>query len=226
MKNAGLGLGLLGCIAIWGAAAWQPTPAAADILEWQDANGVSHYTNLKSEVPKARRDSAQVIVDEAARQPQPPVPATADDSAPSSEANATPRQAQVVYDRSGATSRAYLEGLQRGLELGGVLNTGGSVSLNGPLALANASGPAPYYDYLPPLSYPLVTTSFDRGRSRHMTLRMLLEDQFALDQEGPFIYDQRFLPPFGHVPLGVALSPFLPRGLPHGFPEDLRVITR
>ena len=31
--------------------------------------------------------------------------------------------------------------------------------------------------------------------------------------------------PFGHPPLSVDLNPFLPRGLPHGFPRDTRVVT-
>ncbi len=228
MKNAALGLGLLWATVIWGAALWCPGAAVADILEWRDANGVLHYTNVKAEVPKAQRDSAQVFVDEEARQPRPAPPETAAAEQPAGDNDVPPppRQAQVIFDPSVTASRAFLAGLERGLQLGGALNTGGSVHLSGPLAVASADGAAPYYDYLPPLSYPLVTTSFDRGRSRHKTLRMLLEDQFALDQEGPYVYDERFLPPFGHVPLGVALNPFLPRGLPHGFPADLRVITR
>jgi hypothetical protein len=122
-----------------------------------------------------------------------------------------------------------VEGLERGLELAQTMSAagaGGSVRINGPLAVANATSPLPYYGYLTPSYYPLVTTSFDRGRSRYLTLRMLLEDQFALDQGGPYVYQQRYLPPFGNPPLGVALNPFLPRGLPRGFPNNLRVITR
>ena len=38
--------------------------AAADIIEWQDADGVRHYTNLKGEVPKEEEGSARVVVDE------------------------------------------------------------------------------------------------------------------------------------------------------------------
>ena len=33
------------------------TAARADILEWQDAEGVRHYTNLKDEVPPERLNS-------------------------------------------------------------------------------------------------------------------------------------------------------------------------
>ncbi len=198
--------------------------ASADILEWRDTNGVRHYTNLKSEVPKEQQQAVRVVVDERARQPSAEGAAPATVGPPASESAEQARQAQVVFDRS-ETARAYLAGLERGLELGQTVSSGGSVGISGPLAVSSATGMPAYSGYLAPFSYPLVTTSFDRGRSRHMTLRMLLEDQFALDQEGPYVYD-RYLPPYGYPPLGVALNPFLPRGLPHGFPQTLRVITR
>jgi hypothetical protein len=72
--------------------------------------------------------------------------------------------------------------------------------------LISVTSPYPYF--YP--EYPLVTTSFDRGRSRHLTLRMLLQDQFQLDRDGPYVY-QRSLPP----PRGPNLRVVLPRGLPH-----------
>src|SRR5512139_3930458 len=204
---------------------WAAT-AFADILEWQDSNGVRHYTNLQSEVPKEQQHAVRVVVDELARQPTAPTQgAAAAEPAPRTEGAEDARQAQVVFDRS-ESARAYVAGLERGLELGQALNSGGSVGIRGPLAVSNATTVQPYSGYLAPAGYPLITTSFDRGRSRHLTLRMLLQDQFALDQEGPYIYEQRYLPPFGHPPLGVGLSPFLPRGLPHGVPPNLRVITR
>lgn len=198
--------------------------ASADILEWQDTDGVRHYTNLKSEVPKEQQQAVRVVVDELARQPSAEAGAPAPAAPVSGESAEPPRQAQVVFDTSEA-AHAYLAGLERGLELGRTVSSGGSVGINGPLAVSTTTSVPPYSGYLAPFGYPLVTTSFDRGRSRHMTLRMLLEDQFALDQEGPYVYD-RYLPPFGYPPLGVALNPFLPRGLPHGFPQTLRVITR
>jgi hypothetical protein len=203
------------------------TAALADILEWQDANGVRHYTNLKSEVPKEHQPALQVVVDELARRPAAENAAASGEAAAETPSVELPRQAQVVYDRSEA-AQAYVEGLERGLELARTMSaagTGGNARFNGPLAIANAVNSSPYGGYLTPWYYPLVTTSFDRGRSRYLTLRMLLEDQFALDQEGPYVY-QRYLPPFGYPALGVALSPFLPRGLPRGFPRKLRVITR
>jgi hypothetical protein len=66
-----------------------------------------------------------------------------------------------------------------------------------------------------------VTTGFDRGRSRHQTIRMLLQDQFAIDRDGPYAY-QRWDQPG----LGPALAPFLSRGLPYGVSQYGRVIYR
>jgi hypothetical protein len=200
----------------------------ADIIEWQDANGVRHYTNLKGEVPKEQENSTRVVVDELVRQPVPSAgTAAVVEAAPQSPEPR--REAEVVYDRS-QLSEAYLRGLQRGLQTAGMVaggGGGGGVQINGPLAIAKATNPAPYYsDYYYPGYYPLVTTSFDRGRSRHLTLRLLLQDQFAIDREAPFVFDERLVPPFGYPPLGVDLNPFLPRGLPHGFPRETRVILR
>lgn len=195
--------------------------ASADILEWRDSNGVSHYTNLKDEIPNEQRDAAQVVVNERARHPQ-----GAERAADVAPAVPEPRhQAQVIYDRS-AVTQAYTEGLERGLEAARAsAGSGGAVQINGPLAVANAAAP-PSYAYLPPYVRPLVSTSFDRGRSRHLTLRLLLQDQFAVDREGPFAFDERLGMPPGGVPLSVRLNPFLPRGLPHRFPREARVITR
>lgn len=199
--------------------------ASADILEWQDSSGVRHYTNMKAAVPKEQQQAVRVVVDETARQPSGEAAAPSASTPPTgSEGGEHARQAQVVFDTS-EPARAYLAGLERGLELGQTLNSGGSVAVHGPLTVSNAAAVPSYPGYLAPFGYPLVTTSFDRGRSRHLTLRMLLEDQFAVDQEGPYVSD-RYMPPFGYAPLGVALNPFLPRGLPHGFPQNLRVITR
>jgi hypothetical protein len=200
--------------------------AGADIIEWQDADGVRHYTNLKGEVPKEEA-STRVVVDELARQP-------AATSAAAGEPTSAPqsieprREAEVVYDRS-RVSEAYLRGLRRGLETAVLVaggGGGGGVQINGPLAIANSARPAPYYDPYYSGYFPLVNTSFDRGRSRHLTLRLLLQDQFAIDRAAPFVFDERLFPPFGYPPLGVDLNPFLPRGLPHRFPQETRVIVR
>lgn len=195
------------------------TSARADIVEWRDAAGVRHYTNVEAEVPPGYRATAQVIVNEQvwrghgadAREAsgQEPPPAIATEPG---------RMATVVRDWQ-PVAAAYLAGVKRGLRLA----RGGDVAISGPLAVANSTGavfPSAYW--VPAPAYPLVTTSFDRGRSRHRTLRMLLQDQFAIDEEGPYVFEREFEPP----PLGVALSPVLPRGLPHGFVRNLRVITR
>ena len=201
--------------------------AGADIIEWQDADGVRHYTNLKGEVPKEQEASTRVVVDELARQPA-VTGDVAGEPRPAPQSPEPRREAEVVYDRS-QLSEAYLRGLQRGLQTASIVTGGGGgggVQINGPLAIANATRPAPYYDQYYPGYYPLVNTSFDRGRSRHLTLRLLLQDQFAIDRAAPFVFDERLVPPFGHPPLGVDLNPFLPRGLPHGFPQETRVIVR
>ncbi len=192
--------------------------AAADIIEWRDTDGVRHYTNLKGEVPPEQQGTARVVVDELMRRPE-NAPAAAAPPAPAAPEQR--REAQVVYDRS-RVADAYLQGLQRGLDTARLIaaGEGGSVQINGPLAVARATTSAPF-GYFVPDYYPFVTTSFDRGRSRHLTLRLLLQEQFAIDRA-----EERLLPPCSHAPLGVALNPFLPRGLPHGFPRQTRVIVR
>ncbi|MFQ5665872.1 MAG: DUF4124 domain-containing protein [Candidatus Binatia bacterium] len=202
--------------------------ASADIIGWRDEHGVRHYTNLKAEVPKEQQQSAHIVVNEMARRrPAAEVAASRETAAPEVATRAAEprREAEVVYDRS-QISAAYVEGFRRGMEAAGGFSAGGGVRIAGPLAVANATTAAPSYGYGTPYFHPFVTTSFDRGRSRHLTLRLLLQDQFALDREAPFVFEERLLPPFGHLPLGVALNPFLPRGLPHGFPHPTRVIVR
>ena len=196
--------------------------ASADILEWQDATGVRHYTNLKGEVPKENQESVQVVVDELARRVTAPEAAAAPactGQCASSPPTEPRREAEVIYDRS-PVSAAYLAGVQQGLEAARTTSSGGSVQINGPLAVANAFSRPPY-EYAAPYYHPFVTTSFDRGRSRHLTLRMLLQDQLMLGRDGPLEFEKRRIPR-----LGVALNPFLPRGLPHGFPRQTRVVTR
>ena len=196
--------------------------AGADIVEWEDAEGVRHYTNVAGQVPQEIKGATRIVVDEAQRARREETP-----SAPAHFPSAEPveqRQAEVVYDWS-HVSHAYAEGYARGLSASPATPavTGGSVQINGPLAVAEAPH-APCYPYGYPLHYPFVTTSFDRGRSRHLTLRLLLQDQFAIDREGPYVFAQR--PPFRHPRHSLNLSPFLPRGLPHGLAQGARVIVR
>jgi hypothetical protein len=199
------------------------TAASADIVEWKDAEGVRHYTNIEAEVPPAYRQSVLVVVNEQAR----PIPAAESTEAPGQQpvvakADEPVRPAEGAHDWPPGTE-AYLAGLERGLQLGRAVRAGGDVNIIGPLAVASAAGAGPGVGYfLPSPVVPLVTTSFDRGRSRHRTLRMLLQDQFAIDEEGPYVFDGQL----GAAPLGVALNPFLPRGLPHGFVRNRRVMTR
>ena len=205
-------------ILLWGFGA----TAHADIYEWRDANGNRHFTNLLIIVPTAQQPDARVVVTATA-----PSELNAPAAAPPVDAPRT--EAQVVYDYSRQRD-PYTQGLEDGIALARsvVPADDGDVYINGPLAVANADPyvavTTPYPYYYP--EYPLVTTSFDRGRSRHKTLRMLLQDQFQLDRDGPYIY-QRALPP----PSGPNLRVVLPRGLPRDRvrkvgPQANRVTTR
>ena len=194
--------------------------ADAQIYEWRDAGGNRHFTNSLVSVPAEQQAVARVIV---ANVP-PPVPSggTVVTAGPAE----TPRsEAEVVYDSASLRDR-YTEGLRDGLTLAVSVaeRPDGGVYISGPLAVVNASA------MQPPLLYPsygsLVTTSFDRGRSRHLTLRMLLQDQFQIDRDGPFVFE-----PLAPVGLGPNLQVILPRGLPHYRPRrasvaGARVITR
>jgi hypothetical protein len=183
-----------------------PSTALADIYMWRDDHGVKHYTNSRSLVPVDA--TAAVVLEEpvVTRQEAPP---------PREPAPEPPRQAQVVYDQS-ALADAYAEGWQRAMASAQQAQGGApvTVQINGPLVAAGGAStvdggygyPGPsWLDY----NYPaLVTTSFDRGRSRHLTLRMLMQDQFAIDREGPYLIVDRF------PPMGPNLTTIMPNGLP------------
>jgi hypothetical protein len=213
--------------------------AGADIVAWVDASGTRHFTNVREEIPDEYRSSAALVVNEQARLKAVPEPAPA-----------TSRRPRVISDWNGdepidggAGGAAYADCRRRACERDAFTGAGGggggggaTLQINGPLAIATAPEAAyggtalPYapwlYGYLAPQWYPFVTTSFDRGRSRHLTLRMLLQDQFQLDREAPYVYVER-LPPFGVAPLGPNLNAFLPRGLPpYSVPVTTRLITR
>jgi hypothetical protein len=140
--------------------------------------------------------------------------------APQPVAEPAPLEAQVVYDEQ-AVRRAYEAGLRDGLDYS---SRGGpasypSVQINGPLAVADAHAvDAGGYGY--PYYEPFITSSFDRGRSRHLTLRMLLQDQFQLDRDGPFLHERL---PTG---TGPSFRVFLPRGLSERVPVGNRVLYR
>jgi hypothetical protein len=211
-------------------------PAFADIVAWSDETGVRHFTNVQGEIPADQRASAQVVVNEAARQ-QAVVPPDAGMVGREGMDAARQPPAPIVPDTSDL-AEAYAAGLQRGLQrvqAGGGGGGSGAVTINGPLAIANARqdggyggyGAIPWWQYgfLPPQWYPFVTTSFDGGRSRHLTLRMLLQDQFEIDRAAPYVFVER-LPPFGVAPLGPNLNVLMPRGLaPYSVPVSTRAIN-
>jgi hypothetical protein len=185
--------------------------ARAEIYEWRDSSGTRHFTNNRESVPPEHREAARVVLVEPPSAPQAALP-----EAPVEPA---PREAQVVYDEL-ALQRAYEAGVRDGIGLAAPpepAETAG-VQIQGPLAVANANNVdagwgVPYYQ-------PFVTSSFDRGRSRHLTLRMLLQDQFQLDRDGPYLHER--------LPTGVGPSfrVFLPRGLTTRVPPGNRVLYR
>jgi hypothetical protein len=202
--------------------------ARADILVWRDADGVRHYTNRADAVPS---DLTPEIVIRGDGPAEAPVPAVA------AAAPATAVPAPVVASDAMRLEEAYRAGLSAGLNLGtaddgyargggggGGAAAGGTVEIIGPLAVANArstdQGWGPYYGW-PGGYFPFVTTGFDRGRSRHQTLRMLLQDQFAIDRDGPYAYHR-----WDQPGVGPALAPFLPRGLPLPIQQYGRVLYR
>lgn len=193
--------------------------AVADIIVWRDANGVRHFTNRADAVPSEHRVAAEVLIVDVPRIDAP----VATLAAPA----ARPTGPTVASDQE-RFDDAYRAGLDAGLSLvagggGGGAADGGAVQIIGPLAVTNVHerqdggwGPYAWGGY-----YPFVTTGFDRGRSRHQTLRMLLQDQFQIDRDGPYAYDR-----WDEPGLGPALAPFLPRGLPVSVRQYGRVIYR
>lgn len=212
------------CYAVIAAVTLLAGAARADVYEWRDASGARHFTNNKQGVPTEYQATVRIIVADWAHAAAPvaaaPVAAVPPPAPP-------PEQAQVASDAA-PWAAGYTAGMRAAMELGGGGGGGGgSVQINGPLAVASARTPELYGGYpaalYPPWPwyYPFVTTGFDRGRSRHQTLRMLLQDQFQLDREGPFAYDR-----WNQPGLGPALAPFLSRGLPYGVSQYGRVIYR
>jgi len=190
----------------------------AEIYEWRDGAGSRHFTNLIEQVPAEHRNNPTVIVRELIRAeandlPLPPAGAQAEGE--------RPRQAMLIYDRAGEPSD-YSAGLRDGIALASDPGQPVSLTINGPLAVANSDALASDATYpVDEFYYPFVTTSFDRGRSRHRTLRMLLQDQFQLDRDGPYLYER-----INPVGLGPRLQPFLARGLPYRVPPGHRVLFR
>jgi len=194
-------------------------PASAEIYEWRDDAGDRHFTNSMNDVPADEQAAVRVIVTEAPAQGDKDAKGDAGElpcATQSAEASTpAPRLAQVVYGNP-ESSPAYAEGVRDALmALAGDRSAEGrgSVQINGPLAVNNSNAGGLAYGYggfgAFPWYYPFVTTGFDRGRSRFLTLRLLLQDQFQLDRDGPFAFER-----FPQIGIGPGLDPFLPRGLP------------
>jgi len=180
-------------VAMLAVLAWAAV-AAAQIYEWRDADGARHFTTDVEDLPAEQRQNPRVVVRQSA---------WGNGEAAAPLAVEARREAQVVYDRPRR---------RRGVPAAPGVAPG--VVINGPLAVAtvDVQQTAPSLSYSSPLiavpfDAPLVTTSFDRGRSRHQTLRMLLQDQFQADRDGPFVYDRLAAP-------GPRFRSLLPRGLP------------
>ncbi len=130
-----------------------PAVASADILAWTDNAGVTHYTNLKGEVPS--QQAVQVVVDEQ-------VWVSHGSSVPVATEEPV-AQLEPPVDTGTDVLRAYLAGLESGLARD--VSTGTSVYISGPLAVT-ISAPTPYssyllpgYGWLPPGYYPYLTPS-------------------------------------------------------------------
>lgn len=169
--------------------------ASADILAWTDDAGVTHYTNLKGDVPLEQ--GLQVVVDEQVWLPHgSAVPDAKEEPVAPPEAS---------RDTENELLRAYLAGLDNGLA--GTVSTGGSVYVSGPLAVTIAP-PTPYgsdglpgYDWVLPGYYPFLTTSVI-GRYRGP-----MRGRFGTGFRGRFPSTQRFISPAGPPPLGAAGPP-------------------
>jgi hypothetical protein len=195
------------------------TAARADILEWQDPDGVRHYTNLKDEVPPDQ--PSRVVVDERARQPQASAVTPAAEEKPqgSTGEQAEPRRDTAAAEDRADAAHAYVEGLENGLELARSVNAGGNTYISGPLVVTTSgstpSDSAPWYSgYYPPSTgyypfvpgyYPLVATAVGGHRfHRH--------DKEIAQAERPVF---PFTPTAGPPPLGLPVGPVL-RGFSGG----------
>lgn len=197
-----------------------PAVASADIFQWTDTGGVTHYTNLKAEVPDDAQASLHVVVDEAVRPAQSAADSTPDAAAstnpapPESQQTSQAQLLEAVYDQS-QWMNAYLNGLQHGLEVGTVAGGNAGIEINAPLVVSG-SGAAPYYDYASPslygfgwpYGYPVVATAF-AGRGVRRGLRPH-RDPLALAQQ------------LGHTPIAITQNPMLLQSLPRGAQRGMR----
>ncbi len=170
-----------------------PGVGAADIISWEDTQGVEHYTNLSDSVPQQESASARVVVSEKIWQA---APAAAPDTG--GTAADGPVAGEAAADDS-LVSRAYLDGLERGMDIAGSSvggGGGGRVQVSGPLAVVyTAAAPQPYFNYVPPyypydlLGFPfllnpgfVVTVSDHHHRRAHRLFR----DEVGVRRDAPF----------------------------------------
>jgi len=144
--------------------------AGAEIYAWQDEHGVRHYTNLREEIPAAYRDGAEVVVTAAWT---PKTPEAVAGGVPEPESR---REAEV---RVVPRPREAHEEARTVAWPAPVVAQGGNVEIQGPLAV---SVPPPTVLW-PGWGPHLITTSFDRGRTRHLTLRLLAEEQRWISEQ-------------------------------------------
>jgi hypothetical protein len=192
-----------------------PAVASADIFTWTDDAGVSHFTNLKAELPT--QQAVQVVVDEQVWGPRDaPLPEVKED--PVVQSQPPPDTERNADDE---VRRAYLAGLDSGLA--STVSTGGSVYISGPLAVTISSPesyPASYplyqpgYDWLTPGYIPFITTStiarprgLQRGRVRTGFHRRIPAFPPSINAAGPPPIGAAGPPPIGAAgrsPVGAA----------------------
>lgn len=157
--------------------------AAAEIYAYTDSSGVTHFTNLREEIPEAERERARVVVGEAWRPSARPEP----------EAEGTVRRGERELPRQ--ERDAGLRPPAEVASLPPVQVMGGTAQIQGPLVVGTAESPVvSFVPAFPWVSPGLVSTSFDRGRSRHRTLRLLMEETV-------------FWPPLVAGPVGPLVAP-------------------
>lgn len=209
---------VIALVALGSSSAW------AQIYEWRDEGGSRHFTNDMEDIPETQRDGARVVVRAA---PIREADLAADSGGDAEEDEESPRErrrrlrreryerepvrsAQVVYDNSFRFARPEPPVVPDVPDV--------YVNINGPLSVSNVVVPQappvpiiyerPRYDPLYDYYYgPQVSTAFDRGRSRHRTVRMRLQDQFQYDRNGPTTYLA------GPIPQGPRFQAKLPRGV-------------
>lgn len=177
-----------------------PAVACADIVQWTDTAGVTHYTNVKGDVPS--HEVAQVVVDEQ-------VWLSRSSALPDAEEQEVTEPEPPRYSED-EVLQAYLAGVDSASTPAPEVSTGGNVYISGPLAVAIAPS-VPYgrdllpgYGWLLPGYAPVLTTSAvwrhgvpKRGRfGPHARVR----------------FPQRFMNPAGPPPLGAPGPP--PFGAP------------